>query len=449
MPDISIDFSNITGAIKPVHGVNNGPVTYGALLNVSRFYRELAIPYVRLHDTNWPHPREVDIPQIFPDFSKDPADPASYDFRRTDDYIQSILATGAAIFYRLGVSIEHTARQYDSHPPADFAKWAQICLGIIKHYNHGWADGFQYDIRYWEIWNEPDHGGDGTCMWSGTAAQYYDLYKVAARAIKAFDPTLKVGGFSATSNNPPFTRGFLEFCRKETLPLDFFSWHNYYGDLLSIRRMALEYKDLLDSHGFTDAESWLNEWNTSPDDWSRVFSRTGEEQYKRQTFENFRGVEAASFVTAAMLSMQELPIDFANYYDGQPNAWFCGLFDPYGVPQKPFYGFQTITRLVECGQKVRTAYAGESEEVYCCAARHTDGAEYCLVLSNSGAVPRTCRLRLAGLPAAQYVMERYLLDRAHDLELVSTRTGTEDTMTLTEELSDYTVAMYRLRPVMP
>ncbi len=24
------------------------------------------------------------------------------------------------------------------------------------HYTEGWADGFRYDMEYWEIWNEAD-----------------------------------------------------------------------------------------------------------------------------------------------------------------------------------------------------------------------------------------------------------------------------------------------------
>lgn len=441
MSDISIDFSTITGSIKPMHGVNNGPVAYGSLLNVSRFYRELGVPYVRLHDPNWPHPREVDVPQIFPDFSKDPADPASYDFRRTDDYLASILDTGARLFYRLGVSIEHTARKYYTAPPADFEKWTQICLGIIRHYNHGWADGFHHDIRYWEIWNEPDNG-DGDCMWSGTSEQYFALYRTAATAIKAFDPNLKVGGYAATSGFPDFTRAFLDICRREELPLDFFSWHAYTDDPGDIARLAWETKQMLDEHGFGHVESWLNEWNCSPGDWSRAFSRSGEEEYKRQAFTRFRSAEAASFVTALLLTMQELPIDFATYYDGQPGEWFCGLFDNYGVPQKPYYGFKAFTELVQCGRKVHVEL--DPKKLYCCAARGEEG-DGAVVVSNMSDNPVANRLRLSGLPAAGYTIEQYLLDNEHDLAKVITVTGTGEALELSYEMAGHSVVLYRVR----
>ena len=105
-------------------------------------------------------------------FSADPEGPANYDFRRTDDYILSIVNVGAKIVYRLGTSIEHTKTKYFIHPPEDFNKWSRICINIIIHYNQGWANGFHYGIKYWEIWNEPygnpDVESSKNAMWSGT-----------------------------------------------------------------------------------------------------------------------------------------------------------------------------------------------------------------------------------------------------------------------------------------
>ena len=45
---------------------------------------------------------------------------------------------------------------HGENPPRDPARWAAVCAGIVRHYNEGWAGGFRHDIRYWEIWNEPD-----------------------------------------------------------------------------------------------------------------------------------------------------------------------------------------------------------------------------------------------------------------------------------------------------
>ena len=138
---ISIDFNQIYREIKPLHGINNSPVTFGAPLPE---LLEAGIPYVRLHDTGgaYGQNRFVDIPNIFRDFNADPTDPNSYDFAFTDAYLKGLIASGMKIFYRLGVTIENgfMIKPLRIHPPADFLKWAKICEGMIKHYNNGWAD---------------------------------------------------------------------------------------------------------------------------------------------------------------------------------------------------------------------------------------------------------------------------------------------------------------------
>jgi len=112
---------------------------------------------------------------IFRDFSADPENPDSYDFAFTDKLLAEITEQGTEPFYRLGATIEnsHRIKAYHIFPPKDNLKWAKICEGIIKHYNHGFANGFHYGIKYWEIWNEPDNERniEDNPMWKGTKEQ--------------------------------------------------------------------------------------------------------------------------------------------------------------------------------------------------------------------------------------------------------------------------------------
>src|SRR5580765_2966147 len=173
--ELTVDFFQTNGVIRPLHGVNMGPLCYRGMVDLSAYHRELGVPFTRLHDVVWVNAEAVDIHTIFRDFRNDPALPESYDFRQTDDYVQSIINVGSQIVYRLGESIEHTPRKYHVQPPADLEKWAAICIGIIRHYNEGWAGGFHHNIRYWEIWNEPDVR---PAMWTGTEEQYLHLYAI-------------------------------------------------------------------------------------------------------------------------------------------------------------------------------------------------------------------------------------------------------------------------------
>lgn len=445
MADILIDLKEKLGAIKALHGVNNGPVCYGSLVDISHCYKDAGIPYVRLHDPNWPHPREVDIYTIFPNFDKDPQNPGNYDFRRTDTYIKDIICTGAKIVYRLGVSIEHTGRKYYTYPPKDFEKWAQICIGIIKHYNYGWANGFHYNIEYWEIWNEPDNP-NGPCMWSGTPDQYFELYKTAAAAIKSFDPKLKVGGFAATMINHAFTNAFMEYCVKHKLPLDFFSWHTYTDSPAEMALNAKLVESTLSRYGYDKAESHLNEWNYFGGEWEKLFSKDSA-QYKRYIFEKLKNEEGASFAAAVLIMLQDCYVDVANYYDGQPSSMFCGLFDIYGVPQKTYFAFKAFNELYRgVRQRVKVITAPYINGVYCCAGINEKGDESTVLISNFNSESREYGISFKGLVLnGNYICEAYVLDRDRNLELASCDKVNLSNPQLKKYIGRHSVALLKLK----
>lgn len=122
------------------------------------------VPYSRLHDVGGAFGSNhfIDIPNIFRDFDADELDPNSYDFSFTDSLLEAMNSYRLKPIYRLGVTIENPMpiKALWIHPPKDYAKWARICEHIIRHYNKGWADGFFYDIKYWEIWGEPENDVD-------------------------------------------------------------------------------------------------------------------------------------------------------------------------------------------------------------------------------------------------------------------------------------------------
>ena len=279
---IHVDAGRKIGEIRPIHGTNGGPVCYGGVVDLSKYHRTLGVPMTRIHDANWPARDVVDIHAVFPDFLADSRSPASYRFAPTDDYLKAILATGSQVMYRLGESIEHTPRKYYVHKPVDYDRWAAICLGVIRHYNEGWGDGFRHNLRYFEIWNEAEIG---PAQWDGSAEDYYRLYAVAARAIKARFPKVMVGGPAAAGLGRldgdrltpcPYLRGFLEYCRKESLPLDFLSWHMYTSDPTAPVRGTIGLRRVLAEFGFKNAEIHLDEWNYLPNnDWGPMFSHNG------------------------------------------------------------------------------------------------------------------------------------------------------------------------------
>lgn len=386
--NIKIDFSKITGEIKPLHGVNNGPLTNNFTCDASDYFRQAGIPYCRLHDTEYPLGGNgfVDIHCVFPDFDADPADPASYNFANTDRYIQAIVDAGAKVVYRLGSSIEHQPVKLYIFPPPDFEKWAEICCGIIRHYNRGWAGGFYHNIEYWEIWNEPENDIDSTNpMWQGTKEQFYSLYEITAKRIKREFPDLKVGGYASCGayaiemQSPPprfqyfldFFREFLGVIKSNGAPLDFFSWHIYSPDPAQYARHQNYFESVLAERGFADTEIILDEWN-----WS------GENM-----FEVMKTAKGAAHVAAVFCALQKTSLAKAMYYDGQPKMQYCGLFGGVDdlTPRKPLWALKAWDTLYRLGSEVLCEVSGGAN-IYAAAAADKKGekGEALLIVNYGG-----------------------------------------------------------------
>ncbi len=416
---VTVDFSRTNGLVRPLHGVNLGPLCYRGVVDLSAYHRELGIPLTRLHDVVWVNADAVDISTLFRDFRNDPTQAASYDFRATDDYIRAITNVGSRIVYRLGESIEHTPRKYRVNPPPDPEKWAAICLGIIRHYNEGWADGFRHGIPYWEIWNEPDIG---PAMWTGTEEEFLRLYEITARAIKTRIPEVKVGG-PAVGGTGDFKNGvfqptrfltnFLARCQQRGVPLDFLSWHRYTADPWDLPRRATAMRALLDSHGFQKTESHLNEWNYLPhDDWHPLL-KDGQGAAREKWHEEMGGPAGAAFATCGLLLLQDAPLDAANFYTGEIQGF--GLFTINGVPKKTFYGFKAFRRLLDT--PVRATVSGAKENQFAVAAGVNPQRTRAAVLVSQfqpSATPLALTLR--GLPwEGPTRCEVFAVDAQHDL----------------------------------
>jgi hypothetical protein len=348
---LEIDLNARNGTIRPLHGVNLGPIQMNGWADASALFKEMAIPHTRLHDCPYAVPETVDVHSIFPIFDADPRDPKNYRFAITDDYIQAILDTGSQIIYRLGETIEHyTRNKYFVHPPRDFEKWAEICVNIIRHYNEGWAKGFHHNIRYWEIWNEP--WLQPNC-WTGKDEDYFRLYEVAAKAIKRHNPKLLVGGPSSAGSGPrDFGERLLKHCRRTGAPLDFYTWHCYALDPVPIVEQSVEIREMLVRNGFAKAECHLNEWNYLPAEAWLFNSPKKNPDCIRRAVEEISGIQGAVFTAATLALMQDGPLDVANYYWARGDYW--GLLDSYGAPRKNYYAFKAFRSMLDTPQRAKT-----------------------------------------------------------------------------------------------
>ena len=230
--NLNVKFSETIGKMKPMHAVNNAPVRPMKSQWRSNFdtFKALKIPYARTHDASlseiYGAQHVMDVHCIFTDFSRDPDDPTAYDFRNTDQYITTCFDADCEIYYRLGTSIEHLPGKYGSIKPADPLKWAKICEHIIMHYTEGWANGYHYPIKYWEIWNEADldvNETENKRCWSGTEAEFAEFYSTVSRYLKNRFPNLKIGG-PAIAWNEDWLERFFERRRRNGNSRNYFNY---------------------------------------------------------------------------------------------------------------------------------------------------------------------------------------------------------------------------------
>lgn len=411
MAHITIDRNTVTGRIKPMHAVNNGPIKARSDQSRGNFelFRDAGIPYARNHDASfcadYGGEHSVDVRAIFPNFDADPTDPASYDFTLTDEYVKTTMEAGTRVFYRLGNKIEHEIKKYGTLPPKDFHKWAVVCEHIIRHFNEGFADGHHLNIEYWEIWNEPDLDPDDSKnkrCWGGKAAEFYELYKITARHLKSCFPNLKIGGPALAYNTGEWTDNFLASLTddgKET-PLDFFSWHIYSKDPKQIRERAELVRRKLDEAGYKSTESILNEWNYV-ENWDTRFIAS---------IKAIIGMRGAAFTASCMCDSQNGSVDMLMYYDARPCV-FNGLFDLYTYePLKGYYPFRMFNELYKIGSAVKVS--ADDEHYHVSAA--FDGDKLAAVVArfdtSDTAAEEKVHIDLDG----EY--EIYLLDEEHDCE---------------------------------
>ena len=286
-------------------------------------------------------------------------------FSYVDMVFDMILESGARPFVELGFMPRGLATQTETlfwwkahcSPPTDMAEWSRLVTATVEH----WVERYGIDeVRQWpfEVWNEPNLVPS---FWTGTRTEYFQLYEATARAIKAVDPQLKVGGPStsvfvpdaryageyhdrtaefstgrapdpdALDWQPVWIRELIDYCAERDLPIDFLSTHLYPTDYAAdgigsgfkaIHRHvdATEQdlkamQELIAASPYPDAELHITEWSSSPS--SRDHSHDT--------------VFAATYITRAFLKGASLA-DSISYWT------FTDIFEEGGAGLGPFHG---------------------------------------------------------------------------------------------------------------
>ena len=465
---VHVDAGKGIGTLRSLQGVNGAPApnmhkpirfTFGgwnvpADTDATVGYRQARIDVVRTHDGYGPGDIDARFPDapnvlidpersqlsIFPNPDADPKDPRSYNFGPTDAQIASIKGLGAEVIFRLGRS-----EGSNVDPPPDLDKYAEVAKHIVLHYNRGWARGFHYRIKYWEVWNEPDLG---RYFWGGSPQLFFQMYEKIARAVKQADRRALVGGPAIAQPNDtnPYIDDFLSYVRARAVPLDFYSWHWYAtdsNDPLDIIRVGQAMRTHLDRRGFHKTLSVLDEWNYG-------LLEPGPPDEQR-----------ASFVTSALIYMQDAPIDVSALYRAD------NLYGRAGTtPNKTGNALIALGRMKDT--PVRLATTGGDDNGFAVQAGRSKNGDTVHVLISNYQIPANFLgprhgpnalsmgdfavkllerrsieyrnnggydLRIDNLAArGRYLVERYRISANSDLSLSGSTEATGPTIQLSAEL---------------
>lgn len=389
-------------------------------------------------------------------------DPSQYNFTRLDKSVEAAIKNG------LSPMICFLAGSKEELP--DLARFATYVEKVAKHLTQGWGNGYKWDIKLFSFISEPDNLGS----WAGTQLQYFEAYASWAKALKAVDskfiivaPSLmfiKVG-----EHLSPWAIRFLEYCKKNNVPVDIFSFHAYssvvyydfYANFKSVQAELKKYPNLSPLYGTPQLAN--DEWNIMPGDlWSN--------SYRKQF--DISWVAAQNII--ALTAMIDSELNLSVRYGGPFNGGFGGCHDflltdcnHQGKPS--YYAFKGFNWLAGKNHLLTTgsdymnfsSLAGKDKDEVVIVISNYDTHKYLIKYQSAEPIEtmessvfsydkystefnepkryNKFNLKLNNLPwnaSQQIKYDRYLVDDKHNLELVESKTVAGDkTLFFTGEMT--------------
>ena len=191
------------------------------------------------------------------------------------------------------------------------------------------------------------------------------------------------------------------------MPLDFFSWHIYTADPESAGERMRKFRAMLDSYGYKDTESILNEWN-----YVRTWNNLSE---SRKVMDCAKG---AAFVSGVMCVGQNSPVDMLMYYGMFHNGFWNGTLSPFYMKRlKTFYSFVIWAKLADLGKQFALD-TRDKVDFYAVGATDGKGKTGLLLVRYTdndklpGDLPVTVKIKGTDLRTSKV----FLLDDEHDFK---------------------------------
>jgi xylan 1,4-beta-xylosidase len=265
-------------------------------------------------------------------YSEDAKGNPHYNWQNVDALYDQILAIGMKPFVELSfmpaalASSNKTVFWWRGNvtPPKSLDRWVEFMRAFAEHLTERYGAD---EVKRWrfEVWNEPNL----PIFWTGTQADYFQLYERTARAIKSVNPAYQVGG--PASAGARWIGETISFCASNDVPIDFISTHAYnvagavdeFGtsgqalekNLHSVADDIARARNIISHSALTNLELDFTEWSASYSSRDPVHD----------------DYFSAPFILE-QIKRTGHGADLMSYWV------FTDIFEEAGVPKKPFHG---------------------------------------------------------------------------------------------------------------
>ncbi len=277
-----------------------------------------------------------------------------YDWTKLDQLYDALLVKGIRPFVELGFTPDamKTSEQTifywkgnSSHPKLE--PWRDLIDAFVRHVRQRYGAD---EVRKWffEVWNEPNLDG----FWEkADQAAYFELYDVTARAIKAVDPALRVGGPSTAG--AAWVPEFLAHVKQTGSAVDFVTTHTYGVDggfldekgqqdtKLSASPDAIvgdvrRVREQIQASAFPDLPLYFTEWSTSYTPRDSVHDSYVSAAYILEKLRRTQGlVQGMSYWTYTDLFEEPGP-------PTKPFEGGFGLMNPQGIRKPAWFAYKYL-----------------------------------------------------------------------------------------------------------
>jgi Glycosyl hydrolases family 39 len=284
--------------------------------------------------------------------------------------------------------------------PSEVDNYAQFAADLVKIVNRDQRRG----IRYWEPLNEQD----SAYKRAGKIDQLWIIYNKTAKAMKAVDPSIQVGGPALTYDD---TNTLISFLKASGGNADFISWHRYAsGNSKDSTDQIMAYTPKY-AEQINNFRNLIQRYQPN----RKIGMLLGEYNvnYDYRSRENRQNTqEGAAWFASVLKYLAESGIDMATSWNAKDG--FYGLIDNARSPNlRPAAQVFTWANGSLVGDVVRTASDQASVEAF--AVRQQGGSRSVLLINKSSGLATIQLKDERGIARSQRLESSVLKDDAVNL----------------------------------